>query len=188
MKLSTTRTPAVRKVIIALSFSFLTGVMGTTQAAGGLSPEIEKKIAEYKKKLESWGSNQEIIKAVEQMNKKPPNMDNDKWKSLAKNDPVVLKYQNSMIGKQLSKWQQDKSLGKLFLRDNFGNLVAGSKKPAVFNIGDRKAFTKVSAENSWHSTKVKPDPTTNQNAVQISIPVIQNGKKIGVLHTALLVE
>ena len=156
--------------------------------ADGLTPEIESQIETYKEKLTRWSNDKDIIQAVKEMNARVVSMNNKTWESLAKDDPKVIKYQQSTAGKKLTSWQKDKQLGKLFLRDNNGNFVAGSKKPAIFNIAERKAFAEAITGKPWNSKKAKPDPTTRLTSVQISAPVIQKGKSIGVIHTSLIVE
>ena len=160
---------------------FFTGVV----SAGDISPELQAKIDAYKVKLAQWAQNPTVVKAVEQANSNTAKLTNEQWKSLPETDPKVLSFQQSEAGRLLTELQNDKSLGKLFLRDSKGNFVAGSKKPAIFNIGDRKAFTQAMSVGTWNSNKVKPDPTTKISSVQLSTPVMSNGKKIGVIHTSL---
>ena len=187
MKQVKTRTLIFLHTFIAILFS-TTFFISNESVAAGLSPDVENKIALYKKKLEQWSKDPEIVTAVIKMNTASASISNEKWKNLTNNDPLVKRYLSSTVSKKLSTWQEDKSLAKLFLRDKLGNLVAGSKKPAIFNISKRKAFTQASVDSAWHSKTVKSDPTTNQNAIQISTPVVSEGKKIGVLHTALIIE
>ncbi len=169
--------------------SVLLGLMLITTAnAGGLDAGTQAKIDAYKQKLANWAQDPDVVAAVKNANLKGTKMDNPTWKSMNKSDGKVLSYQNSPAGKKLSKWNEDKSLGKLFIRDKKGNYVAGSKKPAIYNIATRPAFTKAKPGLGWNSTKVKPDPTTNLASIQVSYPVISEGKKIGVIHTSVIVE
>ncbi len=121
-----------------------------------------------------------------QANKHKVKMNNKKWKKLSASDAKVKPFLTSSAGKKLFTWEQDKTLGKLFLRDKTGNLVAGSKKPAIFNIAKRPAFAKAIRGKVWNSKKPKADPTTKLSSIQLSIPVVSNGKKIGVLHTSII--
>jgi len=184
-----------KKCCTALSTALFSGVLMTSGLinngnvfAGELTPEVNSQIQAYKEKLSKWSSDKDIIKAVEEMNARAVSMSNQTWKTLAKDTPEVMKFQKSTAGKKLTDWQKDKLLGKLFLRDGKGNLVASSKKPAIFNISERKAFTKAITGNAWSSAKAKPDPTTNLASIQISAPVISKGKSIGVIHTSLIIE
>lgn len=174
-------------IFASILFVILT-VCSVQVMAGDLTPEVEAKIKAYKQKLTQWSNDADIIKAVEEMNARVVKMNNKTWKDLAQDDPEVMKYQKTSAGKKLTDWQKDKSLGKLFLRDHKGNLAAGSKKPAVYNIAERRPFLEAMAGKTWNSNMVKPDPTTKLSSIQISAPVISNGKKIGVIHTSLIVE
>jgi len=146
-----------------------------------------KGVAESQKNLEAWAKKPEVISAIEKANTGKAAFDNNKWKSLAKNDPKVQSFMTSEAGKLLTSLQKG-NLGKLFIRDAKGNFVAGSKKPAIFNITDRPAFSNAMRGKSWASKKAKADPTTQQKSIQISSPVVSNGKVIGVIHASVVVK
>ena len=165
---------------------FITLISFTSVHAGGITPDLQVKLDLYKVKLSEWAKDPVIVKAVIQANNSKAKMDNKMWKPLASSDSKVKSFLSNPAGMKLADWQTDKSLGKLFLRDKKGNFVAGSKKPAIFNIANRPAFTKAIRGKVWNSTKVKADPTTKLSSIQLSIPVIDNGKEIGILHTSIL--
>jgi len=154
--------------------------------ADNIPAKLQVKLDIYKTKLTEWAKDPVIIKAVMQANKQKVSMNNKMWKTLSKSDAKVAPFLTSSAGKKLFSWEQDKSLGKLFLRDKTGNLVAGSKKPAIFNISKRPAFSKAIRGKIWNSKKPKADPTTKLSSIQLSIPVVSNGKQIGVLHTSII--
>ncbi len=177
--LQSLRIQIISSLLIAL-FSF------SSIQAGELSPSLQAKLNLYKSKLSEWAKDPVIVKAVKQANNHKTNMTNTTWKKLSASDAKVKPFLSSSAGKKLFTWEQDKSLGKLFLRDKKGNLVAGSKKPAIFNIAKRPAFTKAIRGKVWNSKKPKADPTTKLSSIQLSIPVLSNGKEIGVLHTSII--
>ena len=157
------------QILSTLLFSLLSF---TSAQAGDISPDLQTKL--------------NIFKAVMEANNNKASMSNQTWKSLAASDPKVKPFLTNTAGKKLFSWEKDKALGKLLLRDKNGNLVAGSKKPAIFNIADRPAFTKAIRGKIWNSKKVKADPTTKLSSIQLSIPVKNNGKEIGILHTSII--
>ena len=173
------RAKLISALLISL-FSF------SSAQATELSPALQVKLDIYKTKLAEWARDPVIVKAVMQANNNKSKMNNKTWKSLTTSNAKVKTYLTSSAGKKLFAWEKDKSLGKLFLRDNKGNLVAGSKKPAIFNISKRPAFTKAIRGKAWNSKKPKADPTTKLSSIQLSIPVKSNGKEIGVLHTSII--
>lgn len=174
------------KFVFTVLLTFLLSL--STATAGELDAETQAKVDAYKQKLATWAKDPDVVSALKNANQQNTTMDNATWKAMNKNDGKVLSYQSSAAGKKLTEWNNDKALGKLFLRDKKGNYVAGSKKPAIYNIASRPAFSKAQPGEGWNSTKVKPDPTTNVASIQVSYPVISNGEKIGVIHTSVIVE
>lgn len=161
----------------------------STSVMAELSADTQSKVKVYQDKLANWAQDDDIINAIKSMNAKSMNsMNNKDWKALSANDPIVEKYIINPAGKKLSTWQQDKSLGKLFIRDQKGNFVAGSKKPAIYNISDRPPFKNAIQGKPWNSKKAKEDPTTKRSSIQLSQPVISEGKNIGIIHTAIILE
>lgn len=171
-----------------LSFALLT-MFSTQTFAEPIGPELNTKVNEYQKKLAEWAQDPVLIKALQKANSSSaPKLNNKTWKAISKSDPIALSYQTSGAGRLLTKLQKDKNLGKLFLRDKNGNLVAGSKKPAVFNIADRPPYINAMRGKQWAASKSKSDPTTNLKSVQASTPVMSNGEIIGILHTSVIAQ
>ena len=172
--------------IFSISALFL---LASTTAMAELSADTQSKVKIYQDKLATWAQDSDVIDAIKAMNAATMNsMNNNVWKALASGDPIVEKYISNPAGKKLSTWQKDKSLGKLFIRDQKGNFVAGSKKPAIYNISDRPPFKQAIQGKTWNSKKVKKDPTTNLSSIQLSHPVVSDGKNIGIIHTAIILE
>jgi len=171
--------------------SFVVGgvlMFASAQVMAELSADVQSKIKTYQGKLATWAKDPDVISAINTMNSESSSMDNKSWKALSAEDPVVEKYLSSSAGKKLSAWQQDKTLGKLFIRDKNGNFVAGSKKPAIYNISDRAPFKNAMKGSAWNSKKAKTDPTTKLPSVQLSYPVISGGQNIGIIHTAIILD
>jgi len=161
----------------------------STAVMAELSADTQSKVKSYQDKLATWAQDEDVINAIKSMNAEAMNsMNNKDWKALSANDPIVEKYISNPAGKKLSTWQQDKALGKLFIRDQKGNFVAGSKKPAIYNISDRPPFKNAIQGKTWNSKKAKKDPTTKRSSIQLSHPVVSEGKNIGIIHTAIILE
>lgn len=175
---------SVRCSVLALCALFSLSVH-----ADPLTPDLQAKADKYKGKLVEWAANPTIVAAVKESNAKGglvPGMTNAKWDELADKDPVVAGFQNSAAGKLVSKWEEDKTLGKLNVRDEKGNLVAASAsaKPLLYNNASRAPFAN-GIKGPWVANEVKPDPTTQRKSVQISAPVLDGGKAIGVIHSSV---
>lgn len=162
-----------------------------TQASADLPPALQTKVDGYKKKLVEWAANPVIVKAVKEANAKGglvPGMTNGKWDELAENDPVVLGTLNTPASKLIIQWEADKGINKLFVRDEKGNMVAGSGKSLVYNASARPPFKEAIKGKAWSASEVKPDPTTQIKSVHVSAPVLDGAQAIGVIHTAVTAE
>ena len=159
--------------------------------ANSLTPEVQAKIETYKKKLVEWAANPAIVAAAKGANAKGPlaGMGNAKWTDLEDKDPVVLAFQENEAGKLISKFDQDKGISKLYLRDEKGNLVAASNKPLLYNNATKPWIAAPLKDGKpWSATEIKPDPATQIKGVHLSVPVLDGGKTIGVLHTSVVAE
>lgn len=162
-----------------------------TDARAELPADVQAKAETYKKKLVEWAANPAVVAAVKESNSKgglAAGMTNAKWDELAEGDPIVKGFQTSAAGKLVHGWEEDKTINKLYVRDEKGNLVAGSNKPLLYNVGSRAPFTAAMKGSTWNAGEVKPDPTTQVKSVQISAPVLDGGKPIGVIHSAVSVQ
>lgn len=180
----------MRKSILASLF-FGLSLAATSALADGLPADLQAKVDGYKAKLQEWAASPMVVDAVKASNAKGgiPGMNNAKWVDLPDNDPQVTALQNSAAGKQVSKWETDKNLLKLNIRDEKGNLVAASSsaKPLLYNNATKPPFMN-GLKGAWSAPAIKPDPTTQQKSVQIGVPVMDGGKAIGVMHSAVVAE
>ncbi|KAF0102907.1 MAG: hypothetical protein FD187_730 [bacterium] len=161
------------------------------QARAELPANIAAKVETYKKKLVEWAANPTIVSAVKEANAKGgpiPGMTNGKWDGLAETDPVVTAILATPASKLVKQWEADKGINKLFVRDEKGNMVAGSEKSLIYNAAARPPFKEALKGKAWAADEIKPDPTTQVKSVHASAPVLDGGKVIGVLHTAITAE
>lgn len=174
---------------------FGSGAMWATTMAYGedkpLPADVQTKVEKYKKKLTEWAGHPAIIAAVKESNKKAgaTTMTNVAWDALGEKDPLVTAYQTNPAGKIISQWE-GKDLVKLFVRDEKANLVAAGSgaKPLLYNNGNRPPFINGMKGSTWAASEAKPDPSTQRLAVQVSAPVKDGAKVIGVIHTAVNLE
>jgi hypothetical protein len=164
-------------------------VLGMVMTLGGLSAahaELAPAVQAngYKKKLVEWAANPVIVAAAKESNSKgglAAGMSNAKWDGLADADPLVKSFQHNAAGKLLTQWEMDKVLDKLYVRDEKGNLVAGSNKPLLYNNSNRPPFANPFKGQPWAAGEAKSDPTTQKKSVQLGVPILDGGKPIGVL-------
>jgi hypothetical protein len=170
--------------LVALAFQ-------SSLALAGLPADIEAKAEVYKKKLVDWAANPVIVKAVKEANAAGgaiPGMTNGKWDELAETDPLVNGMLATPASKLIKQWEADKAINKLFVRDAKGNLVAGSGKSLIYNASARPPVKEAMKGKPWNADEIKPDTTTQIKSVHVSAPILDGGKVIGVIHTALTAE
>lgn len=160
----------------------------TPAKADPITPEMQSKVDKYKQKLVEWAGNATIVAAVKEANTKGPiaGMSNAKWDELSEKDPQVTSIQSHAAGKLVREWEKDKALGKVFARDDKGNIVAASAKPLLYNNASKPPFMTAIKGQTFHSPEMKPDPTTQEKSVQIAAPILDGGKVIGVLHASVV--
>ncbi len=178
--------------ILASLFFIMSAFVATSVQADPVSPALQAKVDKYKKHLVEWAANPAIVNAAKESNSKGgiAGITNAKWDDLADKDPVVTGLTQNAAGNLISKWEEDKAIEKLNLRDEKANLVAyssNSAKPILYNNANRPPFQN-GLKGAWAANEVKPDPTTQKKSVQIAAPVMDGGKAIGVIHSAVLAE
>lgn len=131
-----------------------------------------------------------MVSAAKEANAKGPiaGMNNAKWDELTDTDPVVTEMQTSPAGLYAKKLEEDKSIYKVTIWDDKGNMVASSAKTLIYNAATRPAFTGAMKGKAWSAPEVKPDPTTQKKSVNISAPIMDGGKIIGVMNAAIGAE
>ena len=167
---------------------FFAGVAAS--AADPMPAPVQAKVEAYKKKLVEWGANPAVVAAVKESNAKGgiAGMTNGKWNDLDEKDPVVKAVETSKAGVLVNKWEEDKNINKLVVRDEKGNIVAASGKPLIYNAASRPAVANAIKGQVWAADEIKPDPTTGIKSVQAGAPVMDGGKVIGVIHAGITAE
>lgn len=173
--------------------AFLAGAVialgsATNVSADPISSEVQAKVDHYKAKLAEWAANPAIIAAVKSSNAKGgflADMTNSKWEDLKDTDAAVTGIQNNDASKFLKTLDAEKGINKLYARDEKGNLVAGSTKPALYNNAARPQFKMAIEGKVYSDAEVKADFTTKKQSVQVGVPIMSDGKIIGVLHTSV---
>lgn len=176
------------KISIAMKmFALCLAFTSHSAAADSLSAPLQAKVDKYKQKLAEWASNPVIIGAVKEANNKGTlaGMTNSKWLEIDDKDPVVQAFLTSKAGTLVRKWEEDKDINKLVIRDEKGNLVAASTKPLLYNNAVRPVYTNAIKGQTWAAGAVAPDPTTQVKSVQASAPVMDGAKVIGVIHVGI---
>lgn len=160
------------------------------------SPALKNSIEQYKQTLVKWASNPAIVEAVKASNSSGDagsiaGMTNAKWNLLEDNDPLVIKFKDGPAGQLVVGWEDTHkdSLSKIYVRDKNGNLVASSRSKAlVYNNRTKPPFENAMKGEPWAANEIKPDPGSQVRGVHVSVPVIDDGKPIGIIHTSVIAK
>lgn len=176
-------------LIVSILCMLALGGAGAARAAD-VTPKMQPRIDAYKKQAVAWAADPLIVKAVKESNARGPipMMGNAKWRDLKESDPVVKELVDNAAGQLMTKWMNAdaKGINKIVLSGDKSHRVAFTSMPAIY-IGKGKPNFDVSMNDGkvWQQGESKPDPSTNIDSVQISAPVMDGGKVIGVLLVAL---
>ncbi len=174
--------------LLASSFLAFTCLVSPASANGSLPADIQAKVDKAKKLLVDRAADPAVVAAVREANARGPGgMSNGKWIELEEGAPPVKALLATGVSRQIAVWESaDKTINKIVLRDNKGNLVAASVRPLIFNNANRAVFTKpFEAQQVWSAGEIKPDPTTQIPSVHVAAPVMDGGKAIGVLQAGV---
>ena len=173
--------PRVKLVLV----SVMVFIAVTAHAAFEMTPAVQAELDKQKTIAASWAANPVIVSAVVEQNRKGPipGMDNAKWKMTRRSDPIVTAFQNNSAG-QLLKAKLDESKGAVsesFLSAARGEKVAFVEKTTSYiHTGQSKFDVPFNSGQAWQG-KAEFDESSQTYAIQISVPVLQEGKPIGAL-------
>jgi len=182
-------THSKRLLLIALTLLFPVAPL----LAGDITSKMQTRIDAYKKQATAWAADSAIVDAVKDANAKGPieGMGNAKWRELKETDAVVQSFTTNPTGQLLTKWMNADAQGinKVVLSGNKSQRVAFTSMPAIY-IGKGKPNFDTSMNDGkvWQQDESKPDPSTNIDTVQISAPIKDGGKVIGVLLVSLTAD
>lgn len=183
-------TARVCGIIAGILFSSCIALAWGTAHAADITPKMQVKIDAYKKQAVAWAADPTIIHAVKESNAKGPipMMGNAKWRELKEDDPIVKAFVDHPAGQLMTKWMNAdaKGINKIVLSGDKSQRVAFTSMPAAYLGKGRPNFdTSFNDGKVWQQNETKPDPSTNIESVQISAPVKDGDKVIGVLLVAL---
>lgn len=171
-------------------WALLAAVIVTTPVwAADVTPKMQPKIDAYKKQAAVWAMDPVIVKAVKESNAKGPipMLGNAKWRELKESDPIVKGLVDNPAGQRLTKWMNAdaKGINKIVLSGDKSHRVAFTSMPAIYIGKGKPNFDESFSGKAWQQGESKPDPSTNIESVQISVPVKSGNDVIGVLLVSL---
>jgi hypothetical protein len=151
------------------------------EITGPVQVELDKQ----KAVVASWAASPVIVNAVMEQNKKGPiaGMDNTKWKVTRRSDSLVTGFQSNPAG-QLLKAKVAEGQGtfnEAFLSAAQGEKVAFVEKTTSYIHKGQAKFDIPYGTGKFWQGKPEFDESSQTYAVQISVPVLADGKAIGAL-------
>ncbi len=156
-----------------------------------ISPALAKIIESRLKILKKYAAEPIIINAVKKQNSKMTSLKeitaiDKKWIEGSNND-FIKTVLNNNISKYLSKKVKSNKLlyTEAFLYDNQGAIVGAYPRTSDYWQGDETKFTECFNNSKKYIGPLEFDQSTQSPAIQMSLPVKDQGKTIGVLVMGL---
>jgi hypothetical protein len=151
--------------------------------------EIQTRVSWQVWNADGWAANPLLVEAVLAQNKKGPipGMDNAKWKAVRESDAVVQGFIKNDVAAFLKAEMAntDGICTGAFLNAAQGEKVAFTEKTGSYiHKGSAKFDAPFASGKSWQG-KPELDDSGKVYEIQISVPVLSEGKPIGVLVVEL---
>jgi len=179
--------------IVIVTFSLICFSSSTWVKKPVLTPELKKKLETNIIEIKSWLETPMFIDAVKTQNAKKKSIDEIKkldkdWVDIIKNKKKENQLMKQLLNHPVGQWLRKKNkeergrYPESFLCDNQGANVAISRLTTDYWQGDETKWID-SFNNGKGKTVIgnpKYDESTGSMQIHVSIPVIDNGKTIGV--------
>ena len=151
--------------------------------------KVQTRVTKQVRNADGWAANPLLVEAVLAQNKKAPipGMDNAKWKTVPESDAIVQGFIKNDVAKFLDAEMAntDGICTGAFLNAAQGEKVAFSDKTGSYiHKGSAKFDVPFASGKSWQG-KPELDDSGKVYEIQISVPVLSEGKPIGVLVVEL---
>ena len=151
-----------------------------------MTPAVQAEIDRQKAAVVSWAAHPVVVAAVREQNSRGPiaGMDNAKWKSVRRSDPIVQTLASSPAARFLQARIESSggALDKAFINGAQGEKVAFAEKTMSYlHKGQEKFDAPMATGRPWQMAQPWFDESLQGYAVQVSAPVIDGGKVVGVV-------
>lgn len=155
--------------------------------AADLDPAVQAKVNAKIAEIKTWAADPAIVAAVAAHNAQLPtdqaDMTQEKWKALSLLDPFVRSFTKNEAGVALKAKKADWST-EAFVSDAKGLKVAFLAKPSNWSHAGMPKHEDPMLGKSWQGA-VAIDESTGLQQLQVSVPVLKDGKPIGSLVVGL---
>jgi hypothetical protein len=156
-------------------------------AAEALDAAMQAKVDAKLKDIQAWAADPVIVNAVKAHNTSLPaesaSMTQDKWKGLSVLDPAVRGFTKNEAAVFL-KSKQAGAVTEAFLSGADGLKVAFLAKTSGWSHKGKEKHDVPMSGKTWQGP-VETDESTGQRQLQVAVPVLDGGKRIGSLVVGL---
>jgi hypothetical protein len=150
-----------------------------------MTPDIQEKITQHVYLASGWAASKPVVDAVLAQNQKGPipGMDNPKWKTVPESDAIVQGFINNDAAKFLTEElaKTDGICTGAFLNAAQGEKVAFTEKTGSYiHKGAAKFDAPFTTGKAWQGP-AELDDSGKVYEIQVSVPVLAEGKAIGAL-------
>ncbi len=177
------------KKIFSQSLLLAVSLFGVTalRAADAPDPAVQAKVDNKLKEVLTWASDPAIVNAVKAHNAAVPAeqtaLTQDKWKDLSVMDPLVRAFTKNDAATFL-KAKKGEIVSEAFVSGADGLKVAFLGKPTNWSHKGKPKHDQPMAGKIWQGA-VELDESTGMQQIQVSVPVLEDGKPIGSLVVGL---
>lgn len=174
----------MKTLIATLLSCILIGNVLARDPANRITPEIQAALDQQAQVIAQWAANPVLINAVKAQNAKGPvdGVTNAQWRKTPPETPLIQSFQKSPAGVWLAKKMAASNgvIREAFLSGAQGEKVAFVEKPTLYlHKGDPK-FEVPMTGKPWQG-KPEWDKSSSAYSVQLTTPVLDRGKPIGML-------
>jgi hypothetical protein len=181
----------MRRRTLVLALGMVIVAIGVAWAGFELTPAMQKEIDKQVEVVKGWAANPLIVKAVVAQNGKGPlaGMDNAKWKTVRRSDELVKGFQSCEAGQFLKQKLADSGelFSEAFLSGAQGEKVAFAEKTSSYIHKGAAKFDVPFGGKNWQG-QPEFDESSQTHQLQVGVPVLSEGKPIGVLVVGLNVS
>ena len=168
----------------------------TLAALGALAQSadtLQKSLSAESAKLEAWASDKAVVDAVRQRNAKKVSLDEVKridgeW-SAGRAEANVREVTTGACADRLRALvSQSPRYGETFVMDANGAVVCATQRTSDYWQGDEAKWSRPFTDGKAFIDRPKLDDSAKARLAQISLPILENGKPVGVLTVGVNVD
>jgi hypothetical protein len=176
--------------IIAASFTLATVALCAGLHAQSLNPQAQQRVDHIIAEAQDWVKSEAVVKAVTDQNQHPSSavttMTQEKWETLPDADPFVRAFALNAAAEYL-KQKKNPAISEAFLSDANGCKVAFLAKPTYWCHKGKPKHDVPMTDRIWQG-KVEVDRSSGGQQLQVSVPVLVDGKPVGSLVVGIAVS